>query len=71
MRVSEWKQLNETQNNVNINCSDHPALHGLWYLTGATTFAAAVSYIVSKDTYKIIKESRKIKEKTKDNKHAA
>ncbi|KAG4078028.1 hypothetical protein HA402_002079 [Bradysia odoriphaga] len=44
--------------------ADHPALHGLWYFTGATTFAAAVSYIVSKDTYKIIKESRKMKGKT-------
>jgi len=49
--------------------ADHPALHGLWYVTGATTFAAALSYIVSKDTYKIIKESRK--RKTNDNKHSA
>lgn len=49
----------------------HPALHGLWYVTGATTFAAAMSYIISKDTYKIIKESRKVKGKANDNKHAA
>jgi len=51
--------------------ANHPALQGLWYVTGATTFAAAVSYIVSKDTYKIIKESRKVKGKSNDNKYAA
>ena len=37
---------------------DHTALHNLWYFTGFTTTAAAFSYILSKDTYKIIKESR-------------
>lgn len=37
---------------------DHTALHGLWYFTGLTTVAAAASYIISKDTYKIIKETR-------------
>lgn len=53
---------NGTRLKINIFLRiDHPALHGLWYVTGATTFAAAVSYIVSKDTYKIIKESRKLK----------
>ncbi|XP_059610151.1 probable cardiolipin synthase (CMP-forming) [Phlebotomus argentipes] len=35
---------------------DHPMLHGLWYLTGATTVAAAVSYIMAKDTYKIFRK---------------
>jgi cardiolipin synthase (CMP-forming) len=38
------------------NYIDHPALHGLWYLTGLTTAAAAISYIVSKDTYKYLKK---------------
>jgi cardiolipin synthase (CMP-forming) len=40
---------------------DHPALHGLWYLTGATTAAAAISYMVKKDTYKYIKKEMKRK----------
>ncbi|XP_058828519.1 probable cardiolipin synthase (CMP-forming) [Topomyia yanbarensis] len=34
---------------------DHPYLHALWYLTGVTTVAAALSYIINKDTYKILK----------------
>ncbi|GAB0094190.1 Probable cardiolipin synthase (CMP-forming) [Sergentomyia squamirostris] len=38
------------------NYVDHPLLHGLWYLTGATTVAAAVSYIMAKDTYKIFRK---------------
>ncbi|XP_037812522.1 probable cardiolipin synthase (CMP-forming) [Lucilia sericata] len=33
---------------------DHVALHGLWYLTGATTVAAALSYVVNKNTFKIL-----------------
>ncbi|XP_037913108.1 probable cardiolipin synthase (CMP-forming) [Hermetia illucens] len=36
--------------------ADHPVLHGLWYITGATTVAAALSYILKKDTYKILKK---------------
>lgn len=39
--------------------SDHSLLHSLWYFTGFTTVAAALSYILSKDTYKIIKESKR------------
>uniref|UniRef100_A0A2M4AS23 cardiolipin synthase (CMP-forming) n=1 Tax=Anopheles triannulatus TaxID=58253 RepID=A0A2M4AS23_9DIPT len=35
---------------------DHACLHGLWYLTGFTTMAAAVSYLTSKDTYKILRK---------------
>ncbi|XP_055615971.1 probable cardiolipin synthase (CMP-forming) [Toxorhynchites rutilus septentrionalis] len=38
---------------------DHPYLHGLWYLTGVTTAAAALSYIINKDTYKILKKQSK------------
>lgn len=37
---------------------DHPYLHGLWYLTGFTTVAAALSYIINKDTYKILKKNK-------------
>ncbi|XP_053687547.1 probable cardiolipin synthase (CMP-forming) [Sabethes cyaneus] len=37
---------------------DHPYLHALWYLTGVTTAAAALSYIVNKDTYKILKKQQ-------------
>lgn len=40
---------------------DHPALHGLWYLTGATTLAAAISYMVKKDTYKYLRREMKKK----------
>ncbi|XP_013119365.2 probable cardiolipin synthase (CMP-forming) [Stomoxys calcitrans] len=36
---------------------DHTALQGLWYLTGATTIAAALSYILDKNTFKIISQS--------------
>ena len=43
------------------NYIDHPALHGLWYLTGATTAAAAISYMVKKDTYKYLKREMKRK----------
>uniref|UniRef100_A0AAG5DBM8 cardiolipin synthase (CMP-forming) n=1 Tax=Anopheles atroparvus TaxID=41427 RepID=A0AAG5DBM8_ANOAO len=35
---------------------DHAYLHGLWYLTGCTTIAAAASYLTSKDTYKILRK---------------
>ncbi|XP_067618797.1 probable cardiolipin synthase (CMP-forming) [Eurosta solidaginis] len=40
------------------NYIDHPLLHGLWYLTGATTVAAALSYILNKNTFKIIRNHR-------------
>lgn len=43
-----------------VFCIDHAALHGLWYVTGATTVAAALSYIISKDTYKIIAQRRQL-----------
>lgn len=34
---------------------DHPALHGLWYLTAGTTVASALSYAFTKGTYKFLK----------------
>lgn len=37
---------------------DHVALHSLWYFTGVTTVAAALSYVISKDTYRILKQTR-------------
>lgn len=40
---------------------DHPALHGLWYLTGATTVLAAISYMIKKDTYKYLRREMKRK----------
>lgn len=43
------------------NYIDHPALHGLWYLTGMTTLAAAISYMVKKDTYKYLRREMKRK----------
>uniref|UniRef100_A0A182R230 cardiolipin synthase (CMP-forming) n=1 Tax=Anopheles funestus TaxID=62324 RepID=A0A182R230_ANOFN len=39
-----------------FNYVDHAYLHGLWYLTGFTTVAAAASYLTSKDTYKILRK---------------
>lgn len=36
---------------------NHPLLQGLWYITGGTTIAAALSYILSKETYKILKKT--------------
>jgi len=43
------------------NYVDHPALHGLWYLTLSTTVIAAISYMVKKDTYKYIRREMKRK----------
>lgn len=40
------------------NYIDHPHLHYLWYFTGATTVAAALSYILAKDTYKLFNKKR-------------
>lgn len=37
----------------------HPALEALWYLTAATTALSAISYAVSKNTYKFVKEIKK------------
>ncbi|KAB0803833.1 hypothetical protein PPYR_00803 [Photinus pyralis] len=34
----------------------HPLLQSLWYITAATTIAGGLSYILSKNTYKIIKK---------------
>lgn len=41
------------------NYVDHAALHGFWYLTGATTAAAALSYLTKKDTYKFLRKHTK------------
>ncbi|XP_017006151.1 probable cardiolipin synthase (CMP-forming) [Drosophila takahashii] len=39
------------------NYLDHPALHGLWYLTGLTTAATALSYVLNRhNTFKIIQK---------------
>ncbi|XP_018579669.2 probable cardiolipin synthase (CMP-forming) [Anoplophora glabripennis] len=35
----------------------HPVLEYLWYITGVTTVAAGLSYILSKNTYKILTKS--------------
>uniref|UniRef100_A0A336MPK4 cardiolipin synthase (CMP-forming) n=1 Tax=Culicoides sonorensis TaxID=179676 RepID=A0A336MPK4_CULSO len=42
------------------NYIDHPYLHYLWYFTGFTTAAAALSYVLAKDTYKIFKKGTKV-----------
>lgn len=44
-----------------FNYIDHPVLQGLWYLTGVTTLAAAISYMVKKDTYKYLRREMKRK----------
>lgn len=40
--------------------SDHPYLQCLWYVTGITTAAAALSYITKKDTYKILRKNKNL-----------
>lgn len=40
--------------------SAHPTLVGMWYFTGFTTAAAATSYILSKDTYQLIKNGKNL-----------
>ncbi|XP_063367113.1 probable cardiolipin synthase (CMP-forming) [Cydia amplana] len=37
---------------------DHPALHALCGVTAASTVVSAASYLVSKDTYKILKKNK-------------
>ncbi|XP_039282673.1 probable cardiolipin synthase (CMP-forming) isoform X1 [Nilaparvata lugens] len=37
---------------------EHPVIHGLFWLTAGTTIASAISYIISKDTYKILKRKK-------------
>ncbi|XP_043274321.1 probable cardiolipin synthase (CMP-forming) [Venturia canescens] len=37
---------------------DHPALHGLYYLTALTTVAGGLSYLVSKNTYKLLSKKK-------------
>ncbi|XP_025833387.1 probable cardiolipin synthase (CMP-forming) [Agrilus planipennis] len=37
---------------------NHPALQTLWYVTGVTTVAAGLSYIMSKNTYKILTKEK-------------
>lgn len=35
---------------------DHPALHALCGITAVSTVVSAISYLVSKDTYKFLKK---------------
>lgn len=37
---------------------DHPVLHVMWYVTAGTTFASAMSYLISKNTYKFLKPKK-------------
>lgn len=38
---------------------DHSALHALWYITAGTTVASAVSYMLSKNTYRFLKDRKR------------
>ncbi|XP_076268270.1 putative cardiolipin synthase (CMP-forming) [Rhynchophorus ferrugineus] len=40
-----------------FNYIDHPALQSLWYITGGTTLAAGLSYVLSKNTYKMLRKT--------------
>ncbi|XP_022907363.1 probable cardiolipin synthase (CMP-forming) [Onthophagus taurus] len=40
---------------------NHPLLQSLWYITGGTTIAAGISYVISKNTYRFIKNTNNIK----------
>lgn len=44
-----------------FNYVGHPFFEYLWYITGATTAASAISYIVSKNTYKFAKKFKQKK----------
>ncbi|KAJ4448185.1 hypothetical protein ANN_10198 [Periplaneta americana] len=37
---------------------DHPVLHVMWYVTAGTTFASAMSYLISRNTYKFLKPKK-------------
>lgn len=56
-------KLNCQQNNngligIVVCFIDPSTLQGLWYFTGATTVAAAASYIFTKNTYQLIKQRK-------------
>jgi len=36
----------------------HPLLQSLWYITGATTIAAGLSYVISKNTYRFLNKPK-------------
>jgi len=39
-----------------IECTNHPILYAVWYLTAGTTIASGLSYIFAKDTYEIMRK---------------
>lgn len=41
-----------------FSCVDHPVLHVMWYVTASTTLASAVSYLISKNTYRFLKPKK-------------
>ncbi|PSN53475.1 hypothetical protein C0J52_09336 [Blattella germanica] len=41
-----------------FNYVDHPVLHAMWYVTAGTTLASAISYIISKNTYKFLRPQK-------------
>ncbi|XP_013414580.1 probable cardiolipin synthase (CMP-forming) [Lingula anatina] len=46
-----------------FNYVDHTVLHGMWYVTGATTLLSGLSYVFSKDTYSSIQNKNSTKER--------
>ncbi|KAJ9591573.1 hypothetical protein L9F63_001927 [Diploptera punctata] len=41
-----------------FNYVDHTLLHALWYVTAGTTLASAISYLISKNTYKFLQPKK-------------
>lgn len=39
--------------------TSHSALYALWFITGGTTVASAVSYMLSKNTYRFLKDGKR------------
>lgn len=51
-----WFQVGTALASPVFGYVDHPAMNALCVVTAASTVAAAVSYLVSKDTYRILKK---------------
>ncbi|XP_072166642.1 probable cardiolipin synthase (CMP-forming) [Diadema setosum] len=41
-----------------LEFTDHPYLHGLWYVTAATTIMSGLSYVLRRDVFKYLQKER-------------
>lgn len=54
----QFLQVGTTMASPVFGYVDHPAMHALVGITAATTVMSAVSYLVSKDTYKFLRKKK-------------